>query len=276
MATYAIGDIQGCYDELKDLVRLINFDTATDKLWFVGDLVNRGPKSLEVLRFIKDLGDNAITVLGNHDLHLIALFNNQDAVLKKHTLQEVISAPDGKELIDWLRQQPLIHHDPDLDYVMTHAGIYPFWTLEEAKKYAKEVETILQGDNYIDFLAQMYGNRPDTWDENLQGVDRARFIINAFVRMRFCTPFGKLEFEHVNDLDAAPKGFQAWFQISNRKTNNIRILFGHWAALLGHTDTPNVYALDTGCAWGNKLTAMRLEDQQCFHVNCHKSQHAAG
>lgn len=267
MATYAIGDVQGCFAELQQLLELIKFDIAHDRLWFVGDLVNRGPESLQVLRFVKSLGDRATIVLGNHDLHLLAIFYEQDILLKQHTLIQVVQAPDAKELINWLRCQPLLHHDADLGYVMTHAGIYPLWDLAEAQQYAHEIETILCSDQIADFLAPMYGDRPDIWDENLTGIDRLRFFINAFTRMRFCTPQGKLEFTTVGDLSKTPAGYEAWFDIKNRKTKDEKILFGHWAALQGKVDVPNVYALDGGCVWGGKLIAMRLEDEQRFSVN---------
>ncbi len=268
MATYAIGDVQGCFAELQQLLEHINFDENTDKLWFVGDLVNRGPESLKVLRFVKNLGNKAITVLGNHDFHLIALYYDINPLQKQHTLEDIIQAPDSEELIDWLRCQPLLHHDPALGYVMTHAGMYPMWDLAQAKKYAHEIEAILCGDNYLYLLEHMYGDQPDTWNENLTGIERQRFIINAFTRMRFCTPEGKLDFNTNGDLNSAPKGYKAWFNIPNRKTQNEKIIFGHWAALQAKVDVPNIYALDGGCVWGSKLIAMRLEDGERFSVGC--------
>ncbi len=266
MATYAIGDVQGCFAELQQLLQLINFNKEHDHLWFVGDLVNRGPNSLEVLRFVKNLGNKAITVLGNHDFHLIAVFYDINPLQKNHTLDDIIQAPDAEELIDWLRCHPLLHHDADLGYVMAHAGIYPMWDLAQAKKYAQEIEEILCGENYLELLEHMYGDQPDTWNDKLSGIERHRFIINAFTRMRFCTPQGKLEFDNVGDLNTAPAGYKAWFNIQNRKTQDTKILFGHWAALQAKVDVPNVYALDGGCVWGEKLIAMRLEDGERFFV----------
>lgn len=267
MTTYVIGDVQGCFDELQQLLQLIEFDANKDRLWFVGDLVNRGPKSLEVLRFVQQL-KNAIVVLGNHDLHLLSLFHGKDPLLKQHTLHEVLQAPDANKLIDWLRHRPLLHHDEKLGYVMVHAGIYPKWTLKQAKKYAKEVETALCDANYADFLGHMYGNQPDTWQENLTGNERLRFIINSFTRMRFCNMEGKLDFEATGELDTAPEGFKAWFQIEQRKTKDYKIIFGHWAALQGKMNIKNIYALDTGCVWDGSLTAMRLNDEKMFRVPC--------
>ena len=257
MSTYAIGDIQGCYDELRGLLKQLQFNPDKDTLWFVGDLVNRGPKSLETLRFIKNL-PHKIIVLGNHDLHLLALHHGHSA--KEHTLQDILQAPDCEELLNWLRHQPLLHLDETLNYVMVHAGIYPLWKLTEAKRYAKEIETLLQSKKYVELIANMYGNQPKSWNENLTGWDRYRFIINAFTRMRFCSYDGKLDLENTGAPDSAKPGFVPWFNVPHRATKNIRILFGHWAALNGKADDPNVFALDTGCVWGNKLTAMKLDE----------------
>jgi len=265
MSTNAIGDIQGCFAELQELLRLIKFDHKKDQLWFVGDLVNRGPKSLEVLRFVKSL-PNPIVVLGNHDLHLLTIFNKIDPLQINHTYHEILRAPDCQELIDWLRSRPFLHHDENLGYVMVHAGIYPNWTLEQAKSYAKEAEQILQSDNYAEFLEHMYGNEPNIWHEDLTGIARFRFIISCFTRMRFSDEQGKLDLQETKGLDATPVGFMPWFKVPKRKTKDYKIIFGHWAALQGKADTENIYALDTGCVWGGKLTALRLEDEQKFSV----------
>jgi bis(5'-nucleosyl)-tetraphosphatase (symmetrical) len=263
MATYAIGDIQGCFDELQQLLHIIHFDTKHDTLWLVGDLVNRGPKSLEVLRFIKQL-KNTVAVLGNHDIHLLATFNNKDPYHITHNLEAIFEAPDGRELIDWLRFRPLIHHDHQLDYVMVHAGIYPYWNLEQAKQYAHEAEEMLRSDNYIDFLEYLYGNEPNVWKNTLTGIERQRFIINSFVRMRFCNREGTLDFTETGKVHSSPKNYLPWFAIPNRATTSNRIIFGHWAALRGKTNTENVIGLDTGCVWGGNLTAFRLDDSQRF------------
>ncbi|MEI8054457.1 MAG: symmetrical bis(5'-nucleosyl)-tetraphosphatase [bacterium] len=264
MATYCIGDIQGCFDELENLLRIINYDRGCDSLWFVGDLVNRGPKSLEVLRFIKQL-PNAKVVLGNHDLHLLSFYHKIVSFEARH-LEQVLAAPDGLELIEWLRKQPLLYYDADRNFVLAHAGIYPGWELSEAIVRAREVETVLQGENYIDFLKNLYGNAPSSWSGSLSGFERLRFIANAFTRMRFCDLSGNLEFVTSGGVDAAPQGFLPWFKIPWRKTKNVKILFGHWVALKGLADEQNVFALDTGCVYGESLTAMRLEDGAKFSV----------
>ena len=264
MATYCVGDVQGCYDELKNLLHIINYDINNDSLWFVGDLVNRGPKSLEVLRFIKKLPNTKI-VLGNHDLHLIS-FYNKIADFECEHLEQILSAPDGLELIEWLRMQPLIYYDSERNFVLTHAGIYPGWSLQEAISYAHEVEEMLQGENYIALLKNLYGNEPDVWNNNLNNLnnlnnwDRLRFITNAFTRMRFCDLQGKLDFFKSGEINTAPPGFMPWFKIPWRKTKDVKIIFGHWAALKGVANETNVFALDTGCVYGEYLTALRLED----------------
>jgi bis(5'-nucleosyl)-tetraphosphatase (symmetrical) len=263
MGTYAIGDVQGCYDELQALLHHIAFNPHKDTLWFAGDLVNRGPKSLEVLRFIRDL-PAAKVVLGNHDIHLLSLANGHPH--PEHTLHAVIAAPDCTALIDWLRQQPLLHYDADLGYLMTHAGVLPQWTLAQAQTYAHEVENLLQQDDYADHLHHLYGNEPNQWREDLSGYDRWRFITNAFTRMRFCTLEGHLDFMHTGKVGSQPNTLHAWFDVPHRALGDIPIIFGHWAALEGKTNAKNVFEVDTGCAWGGSLTAMRLEDRQLFSV----------
>jgi bis(5'-nucleosyl)-tetraphosphatase (symmetrical) len=267
MSIYTIGDVQGCYEELQGLLQQFHFDAEKDCLWFVGDLVNRGPDSLKVLRFVKQL-KNCVTVIGNHDLHLLAIFYAKDALNIDHTLDDVLNAPDAAELIAWLRTMPLIHYDSKLNFALVHAGIYPLWNLEAAIKYAHEVEQALRGNDYIGFLEHMYGNKPDIWHDNLQGYDRLRFIINAFTRMRFCSEDGKLELTSTENASAAPAGYIPWFEVAQRQTRKEKILFGHWAALRGEVNMPNIYALDTGCIWGGRLTAMRLEDGEMFSVPC--------
>lgn len=266
MSTYAIGDIQGCFDSLQALLATINFQPNTDQLWFVGDLVNRGPKSLETLRFIKNL-PRKIVVLGNHDLHLLALAQGIEHE-SKESLAAILTAPDRDELLAWLRQQPLLHHDSVLNYSMVHAGIIPQWSLMQAKKYAAEVETILRGNNYPELLQHMYGSQPDQWKENLTSWDRLRFIINCFTRLRFCTPQGRLDLHYKGGIGNQPTDFFPWFQIPERATQTDNIIFGHWAALEGKVTESHVFALDTGCVWGHTLTAMRLEDRQRFSAPC--------
>lgn len=256
--------MQGCADELQHLLNIINYNSDLDQLWFVGDLVNRGPKSLETLRLIKNLPNTRI-VLGNHDLHLLCLYY-KIVDFNTQYLELILSAPDAPELIAWLRRQKLVYYEPNFNALLVHAGIYPKWTLAEALKYAHEFENALSGPNYVEFLKHLYGNQPDIWQNDLQGWDRLRFITNACTRMRFCSQEGQLEFASADKADTAPNNFLPWFKIPWRKNKDVKILFGHWAALNGQTHEPNVFALDTGCVWGNSLTAMRLEDGKLFCV----------
>ena len=268
MATYAVGDIQGCLIPLKRLLEQVDFTPASDRLWITGDLINRGPDSLAALRFVRQLGSSATVVLGNHDLHLLAVAQGERKLNRKDTLAPILSAPDKDQLLDWLRHRPLLHHDADLGYVMTHAGIPPIWSLEEAKARAREVETVLRGGKYVDFLATMYGNEPDTWSDDLSGWDRLRVITNYFTRMRFCSARGQLDLKAKQGLDSAPEGFTAWFKHPGHRCGQQKILFGHWAALEGKTGTDNAIALDTGCVWGKSLTMMRLQDGKRFSTDC--------
>ncbi|MDR3478064.1 MAG: symmetrical bis(5'-nucleosyl)-tetraphosphatase [Gammaproteobacteria bacterium] len=266
MSTYAIGDIQGCFDPLERLLALIEFDPDKDSLWFTGDLVNRGPKSLATLRFIKNLGERHHTVLGNHDLHLLAVAHGAHPGSDDDSIAEILAAPDRDELLNWLRQQPLLHHDATLGYTMAHAGIAPAWDLEKAQALAKEVENVLQSDEASQFFHHMYGNRPDFWQDDLQGWERLRCITNYFTRMRFCYEDGRLDLRNKGTIDSHAGNLVPWFRVKNRANADLDIIFGHWAALAGITHTPNTFALDTGCVWGYCLTAMRLEDQKRFQV----------
>lgn len=268
MASYAVGDIQGCFSELQALLKLIQFNPQHDTLWITGDLVNRGPQSLEVLRFVKALGERAIVVLGNHDLHLLAVACGQQTLQKSDTLAEIINAPDGQAYCAWLRQQPLIHYDQG--YVLVHAGILPQWTLQDALNHAREVEKILRSDKYPELFRHMYGDVPNQWSEQLTGWERVRMILNVFTRMRFCDTQGTLDLSEKGLPSAPPSGFMPWFKIPSPAHKDLKIIFGHWAALNGQADEPHVYALDTGCAWGNCLTALRLEDGRRFSVPCAK------
>lgn len=268
MATYAVGDLQGCLKPFKKLLKQVSFDPHNDKLWLTGDLVNRGPESLKTLRFIYEMRDCVITVLGNHDLHLLAVAAGYKTPSPNDTLDEILAAPDQKELLTWLREQPLLHHDEKLAYTMVHAGIPPQWSLKQAKKKAHEVEKILRSDRCGEFLQTMYGNKPARFKSNLSETDRWRTITNYFTRMRFCTEQGKLELESKAGIHHAPEGYAPWFEFINRKTYFDRIIIGHWAALEGQAYSENVFALDTGCVWGNKMTMMRLEDQEKFSVKC--------
>lgn len=265
MATYAVGDLQGCHDELQRLLEQISFGSR-DRLWLTGDLVNRGPASLETLRFIRSLGDQAITVLGNHDLHLLAL--DAGVNRKSHpTLDPVLDAPDRAELMHWLRHRPLLHDDKALGFVMTHAGIPHIWSLKQARTLAAELEQVLQGTQCDQFLHQMYGNHPDRWNDRLTGMDRLRAITNYFTRMRFITQSGRLEFKGNGPPDDAPKGFAPWFRHSRQQPMKRTQLFGHWAALGFHQEG-HAIGLDSGCVWGNTLTAYRLEDGAVFTQAC--------
>ncbi len=267
MATYAIGDVQGCYPALQKLLEQIQFDCKKDTLWFTGDLVNRGPQSLETLRFIKNLGTQQRVVLGNHDIHLLAVANGARAAISGDTLQPILTAPDRDELLTWLSQQPLLHHDDKLGFTMVHAGIAPEWDLNIAKQLAQEVEIILQDKNNTANYSQLFGDHPDQWHADLTGFDRLRCIINYFTRMRFCHPDGRLELKTKNtftqNIHLVP-----WFKVNTRINYDLKIIFGHWAALRGITHTPHVYALDTGCSWGFELSAMRLDDGKIFNVSC--------
>jgi bis(5'-nucleosyl)-tetraphosphatase (symmetrical) len=265
MTTYAIGDVQGCYDELQELLKLIQFKPEQDTLWFTGDLVNRGPKSLEVLRFVKNL-PRKVVVLGNHDLHLLALA--QGNPYKNHTLDEVLKAPDCDELIEWLRMQSLLHYDKNLDLIMVHAGLPAAWDLEQALDCAAEVEVILHSPSYDQLLANMYGDNPAKWDDHLKGWSRLRFIINALTRIRFCKPNGELDLNEKGEMGSQTAGDLPWFQVPNRRNKNRKIIFGHWAALSGNAEGENIFALDTGCVWGGKLTAMQIDNHQRFSVDC--------
>lgn len=270
MPHYAIGDIQGCYSELHDLLTLINFSEQDDTLWLTGDLVNRGPKSLQTLRFISSL-KNCVCVLGNHDLHCLSLYYAQHKHKKQDTLSELLAAKDAPDLMDWLRHQPLIHDDAKLNCLMVHAGIPPGWTRQQALVYSAEVEAWLQADNFITLLAHFYGNKPRRWRDTLQGIERARYIINALTRMRFCDPEGRLELGEKGGIDNASANLIPWFTHPQRKPIDRRIVFGHWAALEGCCPTKNIEALDTGCVWGHALTAYCLETQERFSVPSRKA-----
>jgi len=265
MSVYVVGDVQGCFIELQLLLKEIQFDPATDKLWFVGDLVNRGSGSLEVLRLVKSLGDNAITVLGNHDLHLLAVAAGVAQLHRSDTLDEILAAPDRDELLTWLRQQRLMYVEGA--NVMVHAGLLPQWSVKQAAKLAREVEAALRGEEYVAFLERMYGNTPNRWDDELSGYKRLRVITNAFTRLRVCTLEGEMEYKFKGEVEKIPAGYVPWFDLPKRASQDATVIFGHWSAL-GLKVSPNIIALDTGCLWGGTLTAMRLEDRQLFQVAC--------
>ncbi len=274
MARYAIGDVQGCFDSLMALLKQIQFDAKKDELWFAGDLVNRGPKSLETLRFIKQLGEReglpAKVILGNHDLHLLACYQMDRAPKKKDTLSDILNAPDCDELMIWLKQQPLMHWDKASDFVMTHAGIPHLWSIEKAFSLSQEVFQALQQSNLREFFENMYGNSPATWSDNLSGLTRLRVITNYFTRMRFIKADGELDFKAKEDLGSAPEGFAPWFSFPPK--HSTRFIFGHWAALSGETGFGEQFqAIDTGCVWGGSLTAINLDSLERLSLKSKES-----
>lgn len=269
MATYAIGDIQGCLEPLKCLLEKVQFRPGRDQLWLCGDLVNRGPDSLATLRFLYEIRDSVVAVLGNHDLHLLALaWSSGHKKKTKDTLQDVLDAPDREQLLQWMRHFPLMHYDADLDFAMSHAGVPPVWNLEQALAFSREMEEVLQGPQLEHYLAHMYGNQPDRWDDGLEGPERWRLITNYFTRMRFCSADGRLELKCKLSPDRAPAGFAAWFRHPSPVLASTRLIFGHWASLEGKSNTPNLFALDTGCVWGRQLTMLHLESESLLHCDC--------
>lgn len=257
MSTYAIGDIQGCYDELRRLLDLLDFDPGRDRLWLAGDLVNRGPESLKVLRFVKSLGERAISVLGNHDLHLLALAAGRGGRRDNGGLAEILAAPDRDELLDWLRHRPLMHRDKDKGFTLIHAGLPPQWDLTTALACASEVEAVLRGPDGHELFEAMYGNAPRLWSPSLTGMARLRFIINCLTRLRYCDRDGGLMLDEKGPLGTQSPLALPWFRVPGRATRNARILFGHWSTL-GYYAGDNVWALDSGCLWGGRLTAVRI------------------
>lgn len=265
MATYAFGDLQGCFTAFRRLLDLIRFDPAQDKLWLVGDIVNRGPDSLSLLRYIKQAGEAMIMVLGNHDLHLLMVAAGIARIHPSDTIQPVLDAPDRDELLYWLRQQKLFHSAGD--YAMVHAGLLPSWSILQAGQLAREVESALCRDDHHALFAQMYGNEPNYWQDDWTGYIRLRVIINAMTRMRVCTPDGKMNFAFKGNLQSIPDGYMPWFSLPHRISQNTTVICGHWSGLGLHI-TGNIIALDSGCVWGGSLSAIRLEDRKVFQVPC--------
>jgi len=262
MAVYAIGDIQGCYDELKALLNKINFNTDCDRLWLCGDLINRGPKSIETLRYLYSLRDNIHVVLGNHDLHLLATAYNHRRPGKKDTLDAILAADDAGILLEWIRRFPLAHFDEELKLLMVHAGLHPQWTVATALKLAAEVETLLQSREHIDFYKHMYGDKPANWSDDLSGWSRYRFITNIFTRLRYCNAQGKPALGAKGPPGSQADHLHPWFDIPGRKSAQQTIIFGHWSTLpqAGKSMIHNTWPLDSGCLWGGKLTALRIDD----------------
>jgi bis(5'-nucleosyl)-tetraphosphatase (symmetrical) len=257
--------VQGCYDALRRLLDIVRFDPPRDTLWFVGDLVNRGPQSLETLRFIIGLGDAAVAILGNHDLHLLVAASGHTKQYPGDTLGDILEAPDREELLHWLRHRKLMHVGEG--YAMVHAGLLPQWSIAKALTLAREAEAVLRSDHHDDFLRPLYGNQPSRWRDDLAGDDRQRVIVNAMTRMRLCTADGEREFRHKLAPVNMPPGFMAWYDVPGRASRDTPVLFGHWASL-GVLLRPDVIGLDSGCVWGRKLTALRLEDRRTFQCGC--------
>lgn len=265
MATYAIGDIQGCFTSFQNLLQEIGFNPQTDRLWLVGDLINRGPGSLSVLRWMSSHRSSIVCVLGNHDLHTLAIAEGFVDVGRYDTLQELFRALDVQELMQWLRFQNMAHAEGD--YLMIHAGVLPQWDAAQTLALAAEVEAVLHGQDYRYFLSRMYGNTPDHWDDGLRGMGRLRVITNALTRLRVCSPMGKMEFRFNGEVKDTPPGYLPWFEVPGRKSGDSVLIFGHWSAL-GLMMRDNLIALDSGCLWGGSLSAMRLEDRRVFQVPC--------
>ncbi|WP_196156826.1 symmetrical bis(5'-nucleosyl)-tetraphosphatase [Reinekea sp. G2M2-21] len=258
MTLYAVGDLQGCLHPLQRLLDHVNFDPAVDKLWLTGDLVNRGPDSIGCLAFVKNLGESAQTVLGNHDLHLLAI-HELKLKTKDDDIKQTLAHEDAKKLMKWLAKQPLLVRDKERKLIMTHAGIPPVWSDKQARILASEVEAILADKiSRREFFAAMYGNQPDRWRDDLQGVDRLRFVVNAYTRMRFCAKDATLDFKFKSSPNNGPKGMKPWFQWKHKRKH--RIVFGHWAALMGHTHRGDIIGLDTGYVWGNHMTLMDMDN----------------
>ncbi|AWP22048.1 diadenosine tetraphosphatase [Acidiferrobacter sp. SPIII_3] len=266
MATYAIGDLQGCLRSLQSLLAHIHYVDGTDRLWLTGDLVNRGPESLETLRFLRTLTDPVI-VLGNHDLHLLGVACGARRIGAGDTLEAILSAPDRIELLDWLRKQPLLYHDEHHDVAMVHAGVPAQWDIREARTLAAELEAVLRGPDLCRALGGVYGPLPDLWSPELSGAARLRFIANALTRIRYCDLRGRLDMRDKGPLGTQTPGLVPWFDVPGRRSRETRILFGHWSSL-GRRTFGNVICLDSGCLWGGTLTALRLEDSVFFSVPC--------
>jgi len=269
MTTYAIGDLQGCQPKLSELIDRIRVDCPDAKFIFVGDLVNRGPMSLATLREVRSLGDTANMVLGNHDLHLLAVAHGIRKQHRSDTLDDILDAPDRDELLDWLRRQPLALFENN--HLIVHAGVVPQWTASQTMQLAHEVETVLRSADWVDFLRQMYGNLPARWDNSLTGSDRLRCIVNALTRIRFCTDDGTMELAASKGVETELPGYMPWFDVPGRKTEDVTVVFGHWSTL-GLTLRPNLISLDTGCLWGGKLSAVGLEDRNVVQVDCPQYQ----
>jgi len=271
MSTYAIGDVQGCYDPLRRLLDKLQFDPAQDQLWFTGDLINRGPQSLETLRFVISLAENAKTILGNHECHFLAVARGHKTAHRADTFQPLIDAPDASALIDWLQQQPFLYEDSTLGYSMIHAGLPPQWSMTDARQCAVELEAVFKSDAIDAFLAVMYGDQPACWDSSLKGNERLRFIINCFTRLRYCDEQGQLNLKEKGAIGSQAEGLIPWFDAPKRKTANEKLLFGHWSTL-GLQQKNNAICLDSGCLWGGQLSAIKLDGiEQIISQQCERA-----
>ncbi|MED5621082.1 symmetrical bis(5'-nucleosyl)-tetraphosphatase [Ideonella sp. BN130291] len=268
---YLIGDLQGCCDAFERLLAELQFSPSRDKVWVLGDLVNRGPQSLQTLRRLHALGDAATCLLGNHDLHLLAVAEGVRPEHRSDTLRDILAAPEREAWIDWLRQRPLAAEAHG--WLLVHAGVVPQWDRAQTLALAGEVQALLRSPDLAGFLRVMYGNEPSRWDEALQGPDRWRFVINVLTRIRFCADDGTLEFKAKEGADAAPPGFRPWFEVPGRRTESTPIAFGHWSTL-GLIERPDLLALDTGCVWGGRLTAVRVDGgrREVVQVACEQAQ----
>jgi len=266
MATYAVGDVQGCYAEFCDLLEKIHFDPTQDCLWLVGDLVNRGPDSLGVVRLVRTFEDSVRTVLGNHDLHFLAIHLGGHSMNRNDTFVDLLQAGDVDDIAAWFCEQPFLVRDDELGYVMTHAGIPPMWNVDVAESLAHEVEEVIRGKRRIAYFETMYGNKPDTWDASLQGMDRWRAITNFLTRVRLMDEAGRMDFAHKGSLSDVPRGWIPWYELDRQEPLTLKLLFGHWAAIEGHTGRDEIIALDTGCVWGRGLRALCLDTGESFDV----------
>ncbi|MDD5365742.1 MAG: symmetrical bis(5'-nucleosyl)-tetraphosphatase [Gallionellaceae bacterium] len=266
MATYVIGDIQGCFEAFKELLVAMAYNPAHDRLWLAGDLVNRGENSIDTLRWCMAHDDHIVAILGNHDLHLLAVAEGFVPPHRNDTLDEILDAPDRAEVLDWLRRRPMLHRHGD--WLMVHAGLLPEWTPDLAESLARELEGVLRGPGYRDFLARMYGNEPRRWEPGLAGQDRLRLVANAMTRLRYLHPNGDMEYQHKCAPVDAPAELIPWYAMPDRQSRDVRVLFGHWSTL-GLLAGEDVVSLDTGCLWGGQLSAIRLEDERLYQVDCH-------
>ena len=268
MTDYAVGDIQGCYQELRELLDEVSFKPGRDRLWVVGDMINRGPGSRQTLEFLYQNRDSVVAVLGNHDLHLLAIYYGHRKTRRSDTVSDILDAPEVDDWITWLRSLPLCQYDADLDILMMHAGLAPQWTLDDALAHSAEIEQLLQSDDIEQFLSTMYGDSPARWRDDLEGPARWRCITNHFTRMRIIDKSGKLDLDYKSGLDDIPKGYMPWFKHPKRRTRSQSIVFGHWAALGGYFKGP-VYGIDTACVWGEQLSLLQLDSLELVQVDAH-------